>query len=410
MSDNVVKTIFTADASQAIAAAEAASEATRKATKEMASAGMRERSVAQPGGINNPIGRQTVAQKEAAAAAAKASVEIKRQGAEAVKASAATKAYAKTLDSAGDAASRSSIRFGGLTRALSGVKKVATAAGAAIAVGGGLAMGIDAIVNRAEDARKALDDLSDSTDKFGDALLMTAQQSGLDDTQKAIADLRAKGQAEIEALTQKVAESQKSIGGILKNAIGLGPSIRKQQAEAERATKQLNEKINRAQEAIKKDARAKREAEQKKEQEKELEEAKKRADALRQQARELNASLIEDARERAAAEFQLFAENNDKQLAEAKNKEEQAALFEIRAAKFAEFQSKMTKIQQDELDKQNEQVKKSVEFQVSMYEALRGAVESAYQAQQQFSEGQFSFGSDIKAIRSLLEVRGGWKR
>lgn len=142
-----------------------------------------------------------------------------------------------------------------------------------------------------------------------------------------------------------------------------------------------------------------------------VDESIERANKLRDETAKIEAGLIDDAEERARALFRIEQKAQAERLKEAKTAEERDALFALGKAKFAAYQAELTKIVEDEEARRAEAVARSVAEQIAEYEALQGAIDSAFQAQQQFSQSLTSgFGSDIKAIRQLLEIRGGWKK
>lgn len=417
MADNQVTTQFTADASGAVAGAQLAVDATKTAAAEMqrvVGKPLSFQSHAQAGGITSAIGRQTVAQKEAAEAARKSNDAIRRELEK------TQRAYQKTAAEAARMAASTgkSIRglggtfsFSGLKSTLAGIRGIGTAIAAATAIGVGLSKVIDSWSNRTEDVRKQLDDLTASAKAFGQTALFNAKNAGLEDTQKAIAALREGAQKEIDALVAKTTESQKSITGIFKSFVGLGPSVEEQAKAATQAIEQINSQVNAAAKEIEKraaDQRAKQRAESEK---KANQESLERAKSVTDETAKIEAGLIDDAEERARALFRIEQKAQAERLKEAKTAEERDALFALGKAKFAAYQAELTKIVEDEEAKRAEAVARSVAEQIAEYEALQGAINSAFQAQQQFSQSITSgFGSDIKAIRQLLEIRGGWKK
>ena len=413
MADNVVQTIFTADATQAVAAAEAASAATTKAVAKMqeaASKPLSYQSAAQPGSINNPLGRQTVAQREAAQAAQQAAKAASSQQAAVGGVSAATAAYAKSLASANAATLDGIGRAKEYGKAMSFVRENVQRVGGAVLLAFGTAKVLDAFINRAENINSELQALTESATKFGQTALFGAKSKGLDDTKKQIQDLRTSAQSEIEKLQKDTAESQSAYANILKAAFGLGAGTDEKAAAAVAAIDKINAQVNAAAKEIEKSAAEDKAKEKKKADDKLASESKARAKDVQADADKLAAESIEGERERAKALQQLEQKRIADELADAtKSKEEQDALFALSKASYAKYQSDLTKITEAESEKREEANKQAVQQMIADWEALRGAIDSAYQAQQQFSSSQFSFGSDIRAIRQLLEVRGGWK-
>jgi hypothetical protein len=120
-------------------------------------------------------------------------------------------------------------------------------------------------------------------------------------------------------------------------------------------------------------------------------------------------------RDQAKADEQAAAVAKQKADEAAEREEEQAQkrqeLYERQLAEFEEFERKQTEIAEDEAKKRTEALIEQLERQRAAYEQLQGAIQSVAQANQQASQAfSTGFGSDIKAIRSLLEVRGGWKK
>lgn len=304
-----------------------------------------------------------------------------------------------------------SFSFSGLKNAVAGIRAIGASIAAAVAVGVGLSKVIDSWANRAEDARKQLDDLTASARAFGETALFNAKSGGLDDTQKSISALREGAQKEIETLVAKTADAQKGILGIFKSFAGLGPSIEEQAAAATQAIEQLNSQVNAAAEQIEKDAAAKKAADRAAAEKKANDESLDRADKYNADAAAIAAGAIEDERERLAALQRIEQEANAKRLDEAKTAEERDAVFALGLAKFEAYQAALTKIAADENKKREEDTARSVAEQVSEFEALRSVIDSAYQAQQQFSQSLTSgLGADITRIADALSLYGGWKK
>jgi hypothetical protein len=140
-------------------------------------------------------------------------------------------------------------------------------------------------------------------------------------------------------------------------------------------------------------------------------EARARAQETVDETARINAGLIDDAEERERALQRIEQEATQRRLDLAKTAEERDAIFALGEAKFREYQQRMNAIAEEGNKTREENTMRSIRAQVDAALELRDAFQSAYQAQQQFSQSLTSgLAADIRAIKQLLELRGGWKK
>lgn len=405
MADNTVSTQFTADPSNAIAGAEQAAQAAENAAKRMQDASERSfapASQGQPGGITSAIGRQTVAQKEAAAAAARTAAEYEK--------------LRKKVVETGDAADNTSaVTVGGLKSALSSVRSLGSSILAAVAAGVGLSKLLDAWFYRAEDVNRQLREMTRGVREFGDGSLFSARTAGLEATAAQIASLRRDAQREVEALVAEVEKSATNIKERLLGSLGLAPSIAEQRKAVVDAVEQLNRQVNAAAELIEKNAAKKRAEDTAKEREKAEKESNERSASESRRARDeadrIAANAIEDEKERLKALARLDQQATDERLRNAKTAEERSAIFALGEAQFAAYMAKLKRISEEAAKERADAEIAHVKRVQNAYTELADAIEAAYDRQVQASQNASSgLAGDIKSIAEFMRRNGSWAK
>lgn len=369
MADNTVKTVFTADATNATQGANEAATAVEKSAD-----------------------KQTVAVDKAADSYAKVGRSAAESGQQAVD------SWEKQV--------------GAVTRFIGKITAAIGVATGFYVIGVKIREVWDSIAN-------ATDRASASAEKFAQSIDYADAAKGVAQLDKELAAVHERIAALQEAqprfapgfFSQDIADEEKKAADLQRQRDILtqkrDADAAKQQADADAKKLAEQEKANQEHQLEQQRAINAAAASQSAADDASLDRAKRFAD----EAASITAGLIVDDIERARTEFALAEQKRRHDLAMAQTQAEADAIRALILAAEKKLQADITKIVDAANKEREERLKKSVAIQIAEWNELREAIDAVYRAQVQAAQGfTTGFGNDIRAIKNILLERGSWKR